>query len=141
MKDFTAENFAVADFYQKYNQELFSITDHKDDILEFKTYGNEFLIIKKENGEYAFFETKNINHMKFDTDLLNVCKYMIEKGNFSYFEYASEYLKIYDFQFIEKYIKRYSQGNFYDYEIENKYNDGIKLSYVKNLAQKQLVDE
>ena len=53
-----------------------------------------------------------LNDCEENLSITYVCEKLISDGNVYIFEYACEYLVKYDFEFVENYISRYSNGEF-----------------------------
>lgn len=72
----------------------------------------------EENNKPIVIRYEDIGTYKEDVTLTAVCKRLIAQGNIVAFDYAAEYLKKYDPDFIEPYIKRYAGGEFTEAERE-----------------------
>lgn len=72
----------------------------------------------EESGEPIVIRYEDIGSYKENVTLTAVCERLIAQGNVVAFDFAAEYLKKYDRDFIEPYIKRYAAGDFTDTEQE-----------------------
>ncbi len=72
----------------------------------------------EENSKPIILRYEDISSHKEDVTLTAVCERLIVQGNIVAFDYAAEYLKKYDPDFIEPYIKRYADGEFTEAERE-----------------------
>lgn len=80
-------------------------------------YCNRYLCWE-ENGKPIVLRYEDIAPHKENITLTAVCERLIEQGNVVAFDFAAEYLKKYDRDFIEPYIKRYAAGDFTETEQE-----------------------
>lgn len=70
----------------------------------------------EENGKPIVIRYEDIGSYKENITLTTVCERLIAQGNIVAFDFAAEYLKKYDPDFIEPYIKTYADGDFTDAE-------------------------
>ena len=101
-------------------------------------YG-DYAICYYENGVTPrIIRMDSLNQCENNVIVTELCKHLIDEGNLFAFEYAIEYLAIYEPEFIRPYIERYSAGLFNAMEtcwMEQAY---YRSNYIVDLAKQFL---
>lgn len=123
LKSFSTPFVDVAEGFTKYDVDGRNVS----------VYGNSAICyIENDVPHVVLFE--DIHKLKNNPVITGVCKKLIGEGNVIVFEYAVEYLKKYDPNFILPYIIRYSNGEFNTLELNMLDEVEYRLDYILNIA-------
>lgn len=117
--------------------------NHSTDYIKFSIeernvylYGH-YAICYYENGVTPrIIRINSLNQYENNTIIIELSEHLIEEGNLFMFEYAVEYLKNYDPEFIQPYIERYEKGLFNTNELRWMEETYYRSDYIINLAKR-----
>ncbi len=78
---------------------------------------------------------RELNDFEQNDTVIEICRQTLNSGNIYIFEYCVKYLSKYDIDFIDEYIKRYSNGDFSEIEKEWMNKNHYREEYVTALAK------
>ena len=107
-----------------------------DSGLNFQIYSDVLVVYINENMNPVIVYTKDFAQKQEDLTLTKICKIMVEKKDWNYFEFCAEYLLKYDKEFIIPYIERYVENEFSKEEKSLPYNDEVRTEYIYSVASK-----
>lgn len=100
-------------------------------------YKTDALIYEDDNGEIrTFLFSTNGDEYLYDAKLIAALEDAVKQGYFSFIEGASDYLMIYDKNFIRPILNRFANGELTKEEKER--NKNINIDYMINFAQNKL---
>ena len=116
-----------------------TITDQFEKVnynnIDFSIYKNRVLCFL-DNGKPTAVPCDSNEKIPYNQNLLTIYKYLIESGQWRFFEQGSEYLIEHDEEFIKPYLERYLSNEFTRQELEMLEKFSINDDYIQKLSEK-----